>query len=40
LNKPSLEAALSASLADLDTVLAASAGNPVLDLAALPERAP
>jgi pyridoxine kinase len=40
LNKPSLEAALSASLADLDTVLAASAGKPVLDLAALPERAP
>jgi pyridoxine kinase len=38
--KPSLEAALSASLADLDTVLAASAGKPVLDLAALPERAP
>ena len=40
LNKPSLEAALSASLADLDTVLAASAGKPVLVLAALPERAP
>ena len=38
--KPSLEAALSASLADLDTVLAASAGKPVLALAALPGRAP
>jgi pyridoxine kinase len=40
LNKPSLEAALSASLAGLDTVLAASAGKPVLALAALPGRAP
>lgn len=40
LNKPSLEAALAASLADLDAVLAASTNRPVLDLAALPGRAP